>query len=236
MTRAYASPAAREAAAKRFADDTQHHRMTVMLDQGLYRHLRFVRPGRSEYWFTLTAYPGALVVDGDMGTWVFRRLPDMFEFFRTDSGRINPGYWAEKLTAMPEGGYAEYSQPLVKGLIWRTALDGLRRARAAGADWGAVGDAIEQFKDLRARCAESDPIAAMYEFKAEVPVGPRPPRTLRGLLQDPPKAHQIQFQEPWDHTLHEYRSGFLWILHAIVWGIQQYDAYLEAMKPAEAGV
>lgn len=195
MTRAYASPAAREAAAKRFADDTQHHRMTVMLDQGLYRHLRFVRPGRSEYWFTLTAYPGALVVDGDMGTWVFRRLPDMFEFFRTDSGRINPGYWAEKLTAMPEGGYAEYSQDLVKALIWRTALQGLRYARSLGADWNDVREAIAEFKRLRARCEDSDPIGAMYEFTSDVPLIHRP------------TTHSITFPETFDQRLRAVEAG-----------------------------
>ena len=41
-------------------------------------------------------------VGGDIGDFVFRRLNDMFEFFRDDDAgklRINPGYWAEKCTA-----------------------------------------------------------------------------------------------------------------------------------------
>lgn len=224
MTRAYSSPEARAAVAKEFAEDTAAHRLTVRLDQGLFRHLHFGRPDRSAsaYWFTLTTFPGALVVDGDMGTWVFRRERDMFGFFRSDHGGINPGYWAEKLTAMPEGGYAEISQDLVKALIWRTALQGLRYARSLGADWNDVREAIAEFKRLRARCEDSDPIGAMYEFTSDVPLIHRP------------TTHSITFPEPWDHTLHQYRHGYLWVLYAIVWGIRQYDEHRAAQAPAPA--
>jgi hypothetical protein len=55
-----------------------------------------------------------------MGTYVFRRIEDMFEFFRTDqdyynkSGRadklaINLGYWSEKLQAPKPDAATEYS-------------------------------------------------------------------------------------------------------------------------------
>ena len=43
---------------------------------------------------------GSLIASGDVGTYVFSRLADMFEFFRspmTSDGRlyINDSYWAE---------------------------------------------------------------------------------------------------------------------------------------------
>lgn len=79
---------------KRFAKDVADHRMTVLHDDGLYRHLRFTRPGTGLYWFEITTWPGSLAIRGDMGSFMFSRLPDMFEFFGT--GDINPGYWAEK--------------------------------------------------------------------------------------------------------------------------------------------
>ena len=84
-----------------FNRDIEHHQMTVLHDEGLYRHIRFQNPGNSMYWFDLITWPGSLTIKGDMGTWTFSRLTDMFEFF---TGHINTSYWAEKLDNGTEGG------------------------------------------------------------------------------------------------------------------------------------
>jgi hypothetical protein len=85
---------------ERFEQETAEHEMTVLRDDGLYRHLRFQRPGTSIYWFDLVTWPGRLVICGDCGDLMFSRLRDMFEFFGPDSSRggfedarwgINPG-------------------------------------------------------------------------------------------------------------------------------------------------
>lgn len=83
---------------ERFEADTAKHELTVLHNDGLYRHLRFRQPDTSIYWFDVVTWPGNLTIRGDMGTFVFTRLEDMFEFFRGDVG-INPGYWGEKVTA-----------------------------------------------------------------------------------------------------------------------------------------
>lgn len=83
-------------------------------------------------------------------------------------------------------------------------------------------EAIAEFKRLRARCEDSDPIGAMDEFTSDVPLIHRP------------TTHSITFPEPWDHTLHQYRHGYLWVLYAIVWGIRQYDEHRAAQAPAPA--
>ncbi len=67
-----------------FLKDVSAHVMRVIRDDGAHRHLRFAAPTSSIYWFDVITYPGELVITGDCGTYVFRRLPDMFEFFRTD--------------------------------------------------------------------------------------------------------------------------------------------------------
>jgi hypothetical protein len=85
--------------AERFQRETANHEMTVKHDDGLYRHLRFRDPKYGSYWFDLITIPGALIFQGDGETFAFRRIEDMFEFFRSPVGRINPGYWAEKLTS-----------------------------------------------------------------------------------------------------------------------------------------
>lgn len=88
--------------AARFARDTAKHVMTVHLDEGLYRHLKFAKPDTLKYSYELVTWPGNLVIRGDMDDFAFTRHPDMFTFFR-DSDGINPQYWANKIF----GGQAE---------------------------------------------------------------------------------------------------------------------------------
>lgn len=83
--------------AQRFEGDTSEHALTVIRDDGLYRHLRCQKPGTYIYGFDIVTWPGYLAYVGDMGDFVFTRVRDMFEFFRGD--RINPDYWSEKLCA-----------------------------------------------------------------------------------------------------------------------------------------
>lgn len=86
-----------ECTMERFLDDVAKHEMTVLADQGNVRHLSFRAPGTVIQHFNLTTWPNHLCVSGDMGTYVFSRLEDMFDFFREN--KINPGYWHEKLKA-----------------------------------------------------------------------------------------------------------------------------------------
>ena len=92
----------------RFLRDVRDHKMIIELDQGVHRSIRFGRPGSSAYHFRLNTWPGHLAISGDMGSYVFSRTADMFEFFRDSAmtGRINPGYWHEKADAVDRNGGA----------------------------------------------------------------------------------------------------------------------------------
>lgn len=82
--------------------------MTILMDNGIYRHLRFQKPKSSNQWFDIVTWPGYLAYSGDMGCFMFTRLKDMFEFFRDgrEDGRlhINQSYWGEKLEAVDRCG------------------------------------------------------------------------------------------------------------------------------------
>ena len=67
-----------------FLRDVQQHQIQVIRHDGVNRHIRFKRPGSMSYYFDLITWPGHLCYTGDMGTYVFRRMDDMFEFFRDD--------------------------------------------------------------------------------------------------------------------------------------------------------
>lgn len=136
---------ARTDATERFPIDIANHRMTVLRDDGLYRHLRFSRPDTGSYSFDVLTWPGYLAFVGDMGDYVFQRTEDMFEFFRHDT--INPGCWSEKIQC---GEYEEYSQE--KAREW--VRDSLKESSASdeikeSADINFDDGADEVYRQLR---------------------------------------------------------------------------------------
>lgn len=87
-----------EDARTQFQKDTENFGIEILLDTGVYRHLRISNKDPNQLWnqwYTITTWDEELCISGDMGTLVFRRLPDMFKFFRGQ--RINPDYWAGKI-------------------------------------------------------------------------------------------------------------------------------------------
>jgi len=127
-------------AAARFAADVAKHRMLINHDHGLYRHLQFRVPDTGMYWFDLLTWPGALCVNGDMGTFVFARLDDMFEFFR-GPGDINASYWAEKVRA--GSGVKAYSSDLFVKKVRDYVTDHLRDEGATKSVRRRLTEAVE---------------------------------------------------------------------------------------------
>ena len=72
------------------------HELSILHDEGVYRHLQMKQPNTNNMWYDIVTYPNNLVISGDMGCCVFSRINDMFQFFRTDELSINYSYWSEK--------------------------------------------------------------------------------------------------------------------------------------------
>src|SRR5687768_13622067 len=108
--------------AARFARDTAGHEMTVLHDDGLYRHLRFQPLQHGFYWFDLITVPYGLIFRGDGESYVFAidATEDMFVLFRKSSYKrsINPGYWSEKLRSSRDAATA-YSEKLFEEEVAR---------------------------------------------------------------------------------------------------------------------
>ncbi|MEU7149143.1 hypothetical protein AB0B15_14075 [Streptomyces sp. NPDC045456] len=185
--------------AERFARDTAQHEMTVLHDDGLYRHLRFMAPRSSEYWFDLITWPGRLAMCGDVGDdYVFSRTADMFEFFRSDRDwGINPHYWAEKLGGGRES-VKEYSEELFKRTVKEHVADAIRYGDAPRGIGRAVRAEILGRFDLYDEEAARE---ALEEFEYE----------------------GFRFDDVWEWDFREYAWSFLWACHAIVSGIGRYD-------------
>lgn len=199
-----------------FLRDVATHAMEVLRDDGIYRHLRFKRPTSYCYGFDIVTYPGYLVMSGDMGSWVFSRLHDMFEFFRCrpkneDPAKlhINRSYWAEKLQAINRGGVKEFSYIKFEALV-RQALEDWRKERQDdlhdAAPPFAVPEDLQELVDDLLRAGLDGEVwahAALRDF------------------EDHEKRLQLTDTFEWDMT--EYTYHFVWGCYAIAWAIKQYD-------------
>jgi hypothetical protein len=198
----------RQPTAEQFLKDVANHKMTIALDSGDHRHVRFRQERNSNLWFDLVTWPGFLTICGDMGTWTFARVEDMFTFFRSRGElKINASYWAEKLQNGVHGG-SDQSQVFDFDTFKAELLDqiegyGLEDAKAAELR-EVVGDEITETGD------RGEAYAMAREFRHESEDG---------------ETFEFDPCELPDGKV--YRYHFIWCLYAIVWGIQQYDARKE---------
>lgn len=187
---------------QRFLIDVAQHEMTIICDNGVNRHVHFKREGTRCYQFDLITWPGYLCYTGDMGTYVFTRLSDMFDFFRTgindfmlnkDGLSINPGYWGEKLEAVDKhDGFKKFSLDLFRENV-REHLKGESHSKQL---WEEIESSLLDVYFGNGHEAYQ----AVYEFNYE----------------------GFQFSD-FEYTSEEYSFRFIWCCYALAWGIQKYD-------------
>jgi hypothetical protein len=190
------------------------HKMTVLHEDGVYRHVRFQEPGTSCYHFDLITYPGFLVYSGDMGCFVFSRLHDMFDFFRNkdDTGnglRINTGYWSEKLEAVSgtrNGADAmEFDADLFIHAVNEYRVRWMREGGLDKEQRRELWDEVEDLVINRISDGEQAAYLSANEFCACF------------------NGDRFQFDDLFEHNFKRYTHQFIWCCYALVWGIQMYD-------------
>lgn len=179
---------------EQFLKDVQRHVITVNLDNGVYRDISIGRPCDSEMHYNITTRPGYLIFTGDMGSYVFERSYDMFEFFRVS--KINPDYWSEKLQA---GKYQEYSPEIA-----RAALNNIFECWKEGTDKDDAFIANEK--------SELDGIDTDNEFEF-----------MNAVYEFKPNKGGVELNDFWECNLNEYTFHFIWCCYAIVHAIGLYD-------------
>jgi hypothetical protein len=183
--------------AEQFAEDVSRHTLTVLRDEGVYRHLRLSTPGTYCMSFDIVTWPGHLAYTGDMGDFVFSRLPDMFEFFRRDGPNFQ--YWAEKCVAADKSdGIEAFSERKFREAIEAEVAEYLESHDDVDADELREAIKDELFSDI----SEFWSVRAAMEFK-------------RG---------GFQLHDFWEHRLNDYTQRFKWCCHALPWAISLYDA------------
>ena len=212
---------ARQPTKEDFLKDVSKHQMTVKLDQGIYRHLLFKEPGTSNHWFEVVTTPHRLMISGDMGTWVFSRIEDMFDFFRRKDGEINAGYWAEKLINGTSGGSSEakiydgdaYKDRLIES-IDNYNLEPEKKAMVVSAledlDFYDEYWIMSQINEFEVDFEEPEVYQSTRDM-ARYGIAPRK------------KRDSFTFQDVWEISMKVYSYHFLWCLYAIVYAINKYD-------------
>ena len=187
--------------AERFLLDVSRHRMRVVRDDDVCRHLVFRNPESGINWFEVVTWPGVLTIRGDCGCYVFSRIDDMFEFFRGPVGRVNLDYWSQKVIADDRDGVKEFSKDI--------ALQALREEME---DWPEEvrEEALEQVR-LDDWGTGSGNEHEFYRF-------------VYGFKEQSASGETYEFSQPWERTVTDYTVRFQWNCHAIVWAIAQYDA------------
>lgn len=195
---------------ERFNRETSGHRLTVLRDEGLYRHLRSTNPQYGAlYGFDLITWPNGLLIRGDGPNFVFALHPtaDLFEMFRgSSSGGINPGYWKEKVRA---GQVKAWSEEL-----FRTWL--VKAARAEEARHPGLGAAV------RSEILDNDEHSLEFEEGARYAVG-----------AFEYKGYRLRYPAKWERDFDDWSWEYLWACHAILRGIAEYDRAKAAAPPAD---
>ena len=210
---------------KDFLNQIKSHALEVFRDDGVYRHIRLRKPGTMCEHFDLITWPGYLCYTGDMGTYVFSRLQDMFEFFRTDRRTeyltskgltlgINLSYWAQKV----EAGDKSSGSDGIREFSIETAHESVRDYVKNHTDHLEPDeDDDDAEKQIRADRLESlttelnDEIYSTddkYSFT----------QAIRDFSHD-----GFYFDDFWEYGTDDYTYRFAWCCYALAWGIQQYD-------------
>jgi hypothetical protein len=191
---------------EQFLADVSTHTISIKRDEGVYRHITCRKPGTTCYGFDIITWPGYLAYTGDMGSFTFSRVDDMFTFFRTGISKddqmvrecINLHYWSEKLQAVDRtDGFQQYSPERFVEIIMDNLND----------DEDATPELREAIKEEVLSAADDGPQAA-YNAATDF--------ECYGI------AH---FSDGWVGVCYAYTFGFIWCCYALVWGIRKYDEY-----------
>ena len=209
----------REMTEEIFLKDVSKHAMQILKDDGIYRHLRFASEGEHSWnqHFSIVTWPGYLAFSGDMGCFVFSRLKDMFEFFRTrpsdDPAKlfINTDYWAEKLVAVDNcggstSGAMQYSEERFKKRVNEHVDEWIKDWELTNDQQGELRQAIEDDVLRYGDDGEHKAHEVLLDFSCEI------------------DGERFEFTDAWEWDLKVYTLRFVWCCYAIAWGIKEYDA------------
>jgi hypothetical protein len=201
------NPAAEAWAA--FQKDTAGHQLTILHEQGLYRHFRMSAPGTRWGSWDIITWPGNLATSGDIADGLtFSREPDMVRdffgrmrgnrpYFSDDAPSIDFRYWAEKLQGDQRETVKAYVHKDFIEFVTDTLTQRLESGYYASLTQARVDELIAEVHDLE-------------EHEA----------AAREWLGD----HDKEFPDSWEHNFKDYTFHFQVACYAINAAVQAYLA------------
>lgn len=196
-------------AKERFAADRRDATMTVLKDDGVYRHLAFSFPKATWSRCEVVTWPEMLVLRGNLGCWSFSRVEDMFDFFREPAEeivRINPQHTAEKLVPGGSNSAMAYDSGRAAAYIRQTVAENADDHAGLAADVDNLLFSDYKGTDLT---TEQGLREALARFE--------------GCTEGDYEGFRFPVEE-WD--LNRYSPWFLLACVLLPWAIEQYDAQL----------
>lgn len=216
----------RECSEESFLKDVEKHEIKVLLDNGVYRHIRFEKPTSSDMYFEIVTWPGCLAYSGDMGDYIFSRTKDMFEFFRDyeKSGplHINLPYWGEKLEAVDytgkyDSGFKKFSSERFKEYVEEVAKSWIETIEGPyDSDEEDEAKAKKEFEETLKEAIDDQIYHYLDDGEYE----------LRRAVNDfllKVGNDKYTFEDTWEWDCDEYVFRFVWCCYALAWGIRRYD-------------
>jgi hypothetical protein len=206
--------------AKRFAAETEHHEMKVLRRDGVYRHLRFMNPGDSAYWFEIHTGPRFLLFRGDGESYVFSNGgTDMFSLFRhgvykDGSLHPDPGHWTQKLSTAVQA--EKWEEEVFREDLEQYITDMVEQEIVPKKHEQRLRDEVEEhllYEDLHSADLA---IKALMEFDFYFEESNRYAHE---------KKPDFEFDECWEWISRctEYDWWYLWALHGILYGVREFD-------------
>lgn len=213
---------------EQFLRDVSKHKLTVAMDHGVNRILKF-NDGSFNMAFQIVTFPGHLVYTGDMGTYTFQRIFDMFQFFRRAEPsdpdgkyRINPQYWSEKVLSQDRHhAITNYDHDLFVEAVKEDVRDYIESNPDCDPDRLTEEVEDDLLRETFSNAQQAMEAVSRFEYTV-------PSEVLTGGLSFQSRKKLWIFQDFYEHRLESYSYHFIWCCYALVWGIAQYDAQKEA--------
>lgn len=198
-----------------FQKDTAGHQLTVLHEDGLYRHFRMAAPGTRMWSWDIVTWPGHLATSGDIADGLtFSREMDMItgffgkmrgnrSYYSDGAPSIDFRYWAEKLQGEQRKSVREYVHEHFTAFVQDTLNERL-------ADGYRTNLTQETVDELIAEANALEP----YESEA------------RSWLEE----HDEEFPDSWEYDFKDYTFHFQIACYAVNTAVQAYLA-----QPAAPG-
>lgn len=214
-----------------FVKNTPDHELTVIHEDGLYRHLRMAKPGTRIWSWDIITWPGYLCVVGDIANgFTFNRLEDMFQFFSSPGNRpsrhtdgaphIDARYWAEKLTGGRSHEVKEYSRSTFLQLVEERIAEALEDNTVDPEDAEKFGETPDPDGMTEAKAAALREDARFCSGDED---------TAHGWMR---RSRDFPSTDSWELDLRDFSFEFMLTCYAIESAVRTYIEH-NAAVPAE---